>query len=351
MTRAEILFDPVAHRYTDTLGRVYTSVTTLLGWYSGKDFNTKYWGMFKALEVRPSVQKVKAHDDEKHYTVFYYSHTTGKVEELVLTLDELLCKPEFEQIRTVYYEILNTWKSKAKEATDAGHEEHNYLEDCIDDLYRGKDQLQIGDIAINRDFKYKVTTIQELDVSPFKSTHPSIYLMLADAIGAGYTLYAEKRLYSVDHLLCGTSDLVMERNGDCYIVDWKTNKDKLHFESGYYKKVWNTDKTKKIKGEWVKSYKPTYMQYPVSHIESSKGTGYQLQLSIYGRLCEYWGLNCLGLILVHIQRMVDENDEPILDERQKQKYHTPVFYQLPILRTEVDNILNHNFSLRVKQSK
>ena len=102
----------------------------------------------------------------------------------------------------------------------------------------------------------------------------------------------------MDYLISGTIDILCIRDNDFVILDWKTNRDGLKFESGYYKK----DKTiipNQLTNEWVSTDKR--MLPPLSHMQDCNGNHYTMQLSLYAIGVEMiLGIPCVGLGLCHI---------------------------------------------------
>jgi hypothetical protein len=80
-------------------------------------------------------------------------------------------------------------------------------------------------------------------------------------------LFSERMLYCLENMVAGTSDLIERVGNVINIDDFKTNKklDKRNFYG-------------------------QYMLHEVSHLEDCNFNHYQLQLSIYGYLCELKGL-------------------------------------------------------------
>jgi len=143
----------------------------------------------------------------------------------------------------------------------------------------------------------------------------------------GFTLYAEKRVYNPILGLAGMIDVFLAKGKHFIILDWKTNKDLLRFESGYYKKAWKdvNGVRRKVRTEhWIKN--ENRLLYPIGHLDECKGSVYSMQLSLYAFLCECWGMVQLDLQLCHIRRNEDVE-------------FSPLFYQIPYLKEEVKNML------------
>ena len=141
-----------------------------------------------------------------------------------------------------------------------------------------------------------------LDVERFKEAtgnkYEEIYRVFDFYIQRGYTIYSEIALFLMDYLISGTIDILCIRDSDFVILDWKTNRDGLKFESGYYKK----DKTtipNQLTNEWVPTDKR--MLPPLGHMQDCNGNHYTMQLSLYAIGVEMiLGIPCVGLGLCHI---------------------------------------------------
>ena len=253
-----LYFDEEPHRYTDTMGNEYLSVTTFIGKYHEK-FDAKYWARIKAKEQ-------------------------GKTEK----------------------QILKEWDRIRNEACERGTNKHNGIEDAIKDVSQFKDaikyltMIESGRCCTVADIPNLIP--KPLDVERFKEAtgnkYEEIYRVFDFYIQRGYTIYSEIALFLMDYLISGTIDILCIRDTDFVILDWKTNRDGLKFESGYYKK----DKTtipNQLTNEWVSTDKR--MLPPLSHMQDCNGNHYTMQLSLYAIGVEMiLGIPCVGLGLCHI---------------------------------------------------
>ena len=253
-----LYFEEKDHRYTDTLGNEYLSVTTLIGKYHEK-FDVKYWARVKAKEQ-------------------------GKTEK----------------------QILKEWDKIKNAACERGTHKHNGIEDAIKDVSQFKDAIKYltmvesGRCVTVADIPNLIP--KPLDVERFKEAtgnkYEEIYRVFDFYIQRGYTIYSEIALFLIDYLISGTIDILCIRDTDFVILDWKTNRDGLKFESGYYKK----DKTtipNQLTNEWVSTDKR--MLPPLSHMQDCNGNHYTMQLSLYAIGVEMiLGIPCVGLGLCHI---------------------------------------------------
>lgn len=251
-------FQEEGHKYNDTLGNNYLSVTTFIHNYV-KPFDKKYWLHKKAKEL-------------------------GITEK----------------------QLAKQWQDITDEACSRGTATHNGIEDAIKDVSMFKnaikylDQVETGrcvTVADIPNFKAK-----PLDIEKFKEAtnnkYEEIYRVFKYYTDKGYTIYSEIGAFLIDYLISGTIDVLCIRETDFVILDWKTNRDGLKFKSGYFKK----DKTvtpNQLTNEWVD--KDERMLPPVAHLQNCNGNHYTLQLSLYAIMVEMiLGIPCTGLGLCHI---------------------------------------------------
>lgn len=324
--QVKLFFDPVEHKYTDDENNVYTSVTTLIGKYE-PPYPSQYWAVYRALDQTgfrlvpsPETQTIKV---------------VGKNGITLNTNAQALFKFIQEGkivTKKTPLEIQTEWEKEAEEACLIGTEKHDYLEECINKFYaETKTEVNKTDdtnSTASKGFKFKIKTIKELDDSPLKLTDPEIYNLLVRYLKNGFTLYAEKRVYSYFYKVSGTIDVLAIKGKEFVIIDWKTNKHELKFNSGYYKKTWNADRTEKVKTKtWVST--SAKMLKPIHHLPHCKGTVYSLQLSIYAHLVERWGYTCTGLVLCHLLK--------VRNPRKKNK-----FYSISYHKKEAISMLDDN---------
>ena len=204
--------------------------------------------------------------------------------------------------------------------------------------------------------------VTPLDVEKFKDAtdnkYPEIYNVFQYYLDNGYNIYSEIAVFDPKLLISGTIDILCHRSTDFVILDWKTNRDGLKFESGYYKK----DKTTippQLTNEWVKTR--DRMLPPLAHLDECNGSHYTMQLSIYGRLCErILEIPCTGLGLCHIASpfILNNYGQPL---RDTDGYHvdengneTVTWYRINYLSKEADALfadryVKLNKEVKVKQ--
>jgi len=297
-----LYFDEGPHKYTDSNGNEYISTTTIIGNYVPK-FDKKYWAHKKAVEQGVS---------EK--------------------------------------EILRQWDKIKNEACDRGSDKHNDIENAIKNASKFKEAIKYletresGMVVTVADIPNLIPI--PLDIEQFKTATEHKYKEIYDVfdyyINAGYTIYSEIGVFDPELLISGTIDILCIKEDQFVILDWKTNRDGLKFESGYYKK----DKTtipNQLTNEWVRKYDK--MLPPLNHLDECNGSHYTMQLSIYARLVErILEIPCVGLGLCHIASpfVLNSYGQPL---RDFDGYHVDpngtdkiTWYKINYLRNEADAI-------------
>lgn len=273
-----LYFDEGPHKYTDSLNNEYRSVTTLIGDYY-PHFDADYWAHKKAKEQGKSEKAIRA---------------------------------EWERIKN--------------EACERGTKTHNGLEDAIKEVSKFKNAIRYLDAVGSG----RVITIADipalipkpLNIDEFKEAtenkYQEIYRVFDFYTERGYTIYSEIGAFLMDYLISGTIDIFCYRPTDFVILDWKTNRDGLKFEAGYYKKDKSTVPNQ-LTNEWV--HKKEMMLPPLSHLENCNGEHYTMQLSLYALMAEIiLEIPCHGLGLCHIGSpwILNAYGQPF---RDKEGYH------------------------------
>lgn len=254
-----LYFTEEGHKYTDTLGNSYSSVTTLIHDNYVPKFDKKYWLHKKAKEL-------------------------GITEK----------------------QLEKQWKNITDEACNRGTAIHNGLEDSIKEISMFKNAIRY----LNQVDNGRVITVADipffkakpLDIEQFKratdNKYDEIYRVFQFYTEKGYTIYSEIGVFLIDYLISGTIDILCIRDTDFVILDWKTNRDGLQFQAGYFKKD-KTCKPVQRTNEYV--LKNEYMLPPLSHLPNCNGYHYTMQLSMYARMVELiLNIPCVGLGLCHI---------------------------------------------------
>ena len=254
-----LYFKEEGHKYTDSNGNSYTSVTTLIHDNYVPKFNKKYWLHKKAKEL-------------------------GITEK----------------------QLEKQWQDITDEACTRGTITHNGLEDAIKEVSKFKNAIKYlnkindGRVVTVADIPY--LKVKPLDIEEFKKAtdykYDEIYRVFQFYIDKGYTIYSEIGTFLIDYLISGTIDILCIRDKDFVILDWKTNRDGLQFEAGYFKKD-KTCKPPQRTNEYI--LKKEFMLPPLNYLPNCNGYHYTMQLSMYARMVELiLDIPCVGLGLCHI---------------------------------------------------
>lgn len=302
-----LFFDEGPHKYTDTLGNEYRSVTTLIGDYYNH-FNADYWAHKKAREQGKSEKQIRA---------------------------------EWDRIKD--------------EACERGTKTHNGIEDAIKEVSKFKNCIRY----LNDTGSGRVITIADvpaliptpLNIEEFKDAtqnkYPEIYRVFDFYTEKGYIIYSEIGAFLIDYLISGTIDIFCYRPTDFVILDWKTNRDGLKFEAGYYKKDKSTIPNQ-LTNEWIK--KKQSMLPPLNHLDDCNGMHYTMQLSLYAIMAEIiLDIPCVGLGLCHIGSpwVLNKYGQPL---RDSEGYHvdpngeeTVKWFKIQYLKNEAKALLKDRY--------
>lgn len=300
-----LYFQEEGHKYTDTNGNRYLSVTTFIHDNYVPKFDKKYWLHKKSRELGISEKSLE-----------------------------------------------RQWQAITDEACARGTATHNGIENAIKDVSMFQNAIKyLTDIKSGR-----VVTVADipnmfakpLDVESFKEAtgnkYPEIYRVFQYYTDYGYTIYSEIGAYLIDYLISGTIDILCIRDTDFVILDWKTNRNGLQFESGYFKKD-KTTKPAQLTNEYI--LKDERMLPPLNHLPNCNGSHYTMQLSMYAKMVELiLGIPCTGLGLCHIGSPFvknaygmpyrDENNQYPIDPNGKETVH---WYKINYRKAEAEAIL------------
>jgi hypothetical protein len=264
--KRNIYFDEEQHKYTDNLGNPYTSVTTLI---------SKYYEGFKAIEIAEACEHIGK--NPKHPKYLKYKGKTVK-------------------------QLLYEWEKNKDDACEKGTKKHNYFELAVREStnYRKiksnfqNNRIYTIDDIINDD------TIGRIDIDFFekkgiKENYPQIFNIIKELTDKGFLIYAEIGVYDSVNMICGLIDIILIRNKEFIILDWKTNSMPIRYEAGYFEK----DDYGQITDNFIN--KDSYFYTPLNNIPASTGHKYSMQLSGYANMVESFGFKHLGSILTHIR--------------------------------------------------
>lgn len=305
-----LYFNEAAHKYTDSIGNKYISCTTLWGEYEEKqDFS----------QIAIACERIGRNPRHPKYNKY-----RGKSRS----------------------QIERDWEKITEIALADGNEKHNYLEDAVKTAsgYKrfGREQFindriyTIADILENHN--YGLINLEHFIKTGIKDRYPQIFELLSSFVKQGYRIYSEIGTYSVHYLVSGLIDLLLVKGNRFFIVDWKTNRADIRFESGYFEK----DNAGVLTDQFV--YTRKYFLPPIHHLEASVGNKYTLQLSMYDYLTEQFGLICDGNLLCHIRKTNYTGDEQVVKDNPdleligKQRVD---FLPIAYLKDEVESTLEH----------
>ena len=164
-----LYFKEEGHKYNDSNGNSYTSVTTLIHDNYVPKFNKKYWLHKKAKELGISEKQLEAQ-----------------------------------------------WQAITDEACSRGTITHNGIEDAIKEVSMFKKAIQYltkiddGRVVTVADIPY--LRVKPLDIEEFKKAtnykYEEIYRVFQFYIDKGYTIYSEIGAFLIDHLISGTIDIL-----------------------------------------------------------------------------------------------------------------------------------------------
>ena len=301
----KLIFKEEGHKYNDSFGNEYKSVTTLLHSYVPK-FEKFYWLRKKAKELGISEKK-----------------------------------------------LAQQWQDITDEACSRGTKTHNGLEDGIKGSSMFKDAVKHmirpnGEMVTIADIPDINLNIKELNIKEFieatENKYPKIYNVFNYYTNNGYKIYSEIGGFLIDYLISGTIDVLLIRDDQFLIGDWKTNRGGLKFEAGYYKKD-KSQKPHQQTNEWIS--KKEFLLPPVNHLPNCNGLIYNLQLSMYAYMVELiLGIPNAGLWLAHIDSDFVLNEYGMPKRFPDGLYHineNPVekvtLFKMKYLRDEIKMIL------------
>lgn len=311
-----LFFEEKEHKYTDSKGNNYMSVTTLIHNNYVPEFDKEYWLRRKAKEL--NIPKAK---------------------------------------------LAQQWKALTDEACNRGTLTHNGIEDAIKEVSMFKeaikhlDNIKSGRMTSVADIPN--LNVKPLDIEKFKiateNKYEDIYKVFQVYIDNGYKIYSEIGAYLIDYLISGTIDVLCIRETDFVILDWKTNRNGLQFTSGYFKQ----DKSSvphQLTKEYVET--KTYMKAPLNKLPDCNGSHYTMQLSIYALMVEIiLGIPCTKLGLCHIGHPFVKNkygmplrtkdNKFIIDPNGKD---TIKWYTIPYLKEEASAVLKDRY-LKLQSDK
>ncbi|MCK4501088.1 hypothetical protein KAU11_11370 [Candidatus Babeliales bacterium] len=297
-----IYFDEPTHKYYDDFGNPFTSTTTIVEkYYEAFDTNGMAYRCYRAgLNGNPKYK--------------------GK------TVKQLKAQ----------------WKKKNKDSLVAGTIEHDYLEvatKAAGNYYKIQNKLKtkqiytIQDVMDNK--RLGVLDLNSEKLLDVKKKYPYIYMTFEILNANGYRILSEVGLFDIHWLVTGLIDIMAVKEDTFKIVDWKTNNDDIRFEAGYWEHDVN-DVAYNYRLQFKKMYQP------IMNLDDSVGNHYALQLSIYARLAEQFGLVNNGIILYHLRKFPYGIDNPLMHGNSWKNLNQVNVWKMPYLKTDVERMLDHH---------
>lgn len=307
MEKHRIYFDEVKHRYYDDFNNPFTSVTTVI---------SKYTPPFP--------------DD-----MAYNCYLSGK-------------KGNPKYAGKSAAQIKEEWRLKTEKSLAQGNKDHNFFEDAIKDAgsyyrtsfgFKGNQIYTIEDVIQNE--QLGVMDLNSEKMLVVKRDFPYVYQLLEVFVSNGYRVLSEVGIFNLRWLISGLIDLPLIKGNKVYILDWKTNNDDIMFEGGH----WDHDRDGKTTG-----YRRTLkkMLSPINTLDDCTGSHYAMQLSTYGRLCEEFGLEVAGILLLHIRKFPYKFGHPHhdygfdIDGKRQVDIH-----KIPYLKSEVERMAEDHIGNQV----
>lgn len=312
-----IYFDELNHKYSNELGITYTSVTTIIG---------KYYEKFDKEAIAKACEKIGKNPNHPKY-----NHYKGKTAK----------------------QLLKEWEETTELSCDFGSKRHNYLEDFVKTNNGYKlnnnfinDQIYtLDDIIYNHNFGR--INLKKLQKNGLDKKYPLIYKTLIELTKLKFNIYAEIGVYDDLYGVSGLIDILAVNltTYEFIIIDWKTNKAPIKFDSGYFEK---TEDGRLNLNKFINTDK--WMKYPISHLKDSVGIHYTLQLSMYAYLSSTFGFKLKGIILFHIRPIEErfktrEEYEEVIETYNIQYLENDVKLILDDHKTKINHQTNLLFQL------
>ena len=310
---SNIYFKEVGHRYTNEAGNEYISATTIIGKYEIK-FDEK------ANQIARACSKI---GKNRHH-------------------------PKYEKYKGMSpSQILAKWERAKIKGQDIGNAKHSYLETSVKDASSFYSVFGTKYKSTNPDIPVLLYTVEnikdnpnsgQLDLDYFVSTgvkdkYPKIFNIIEAFVRDGWRIYSEVGVFHNGFLISGLIDILFVKGNKFVILDWKTNKDDVVFEGGYWEKDINDVTT---------TYKQTddTFRFPLHKLELSVGNKYALQLSLYAFLAEELGLTHVSNILCHIRHEpYDIGDDDIIEHPDWLGKNKVDVMPMPYLKHDIQNMI------------
>ena len=280
----KIYFDVEQHKYTDNVGP-FTSVTTVLG---------KYGNEFDAEIVAKRCEQAGKNPESKSYEKY-----KGKTAA----------------------QIMKEWDDNRDKAASNGTAKHDYIEKSIMAATGHKDPIEPNRLFTIEDVTEDMGVLDiEILRERIGEKYPEIFQRLSKLAELGFRFFAEICVFNLHLRVSGLIDLLLIKDDRFIVMDWKTNRDDILYESGFTEKLADGTRTGKFKTDNKK------MKEPLAHLADSVGNHYNLQIGGYAWLMEQFGYKNLKTMNTIFQIRDVEGQEkervdviPLFDYRDNSK--------------------------------
>ncbi len=309
-----IYFNEKEHTYTNEFGSKYISATTIIGKYENK-FSDKEKDIARAC--------ARIGRNPTHPKYLRYKDKSAKT-------------------------ILAEWKATRDKACNIGNTKHGYLETSVKksngffDVFKSKYNTK------NSSDSVQLFTIEDVLLTPevgklnlnyfintgVKDKYPKIYNIIETLVNDRWNVYSELGVFNNDSLISGLIDIIFIKGKSFIILDWKTNKNPIRFEAGYWAKDNNGKITNYVLSDDI--FKP-----PLNNLAQSVGIKYSLQLSTYDYLVEQFGFTFVANILCHITHDVyTYEDEEVVDDKSLVGKNKVNILPIKYYKQDIINMIN-----------
>ena len=283
----KIYFNESLHKYTDEFDNPYTSTTIIID---------KYMVKFDAKTMSVACEKIGRNPKHPKY-LKYKGKKAWQIEQDWLLTGKIACDNG------------NTKHSFLELGVKGSNGYNDYLKDVPEFINgtKGIKLLTINDVINNHSFGR--ISLDKLALTGIKERYPKIYKAIEHFTLQGYYIYSELGVYDCERLVSGCIDLILINfdTKEFIIIDWKTNRQDIRFDSGYFEKdIHGKDTT-----NWIATNQ--ICKPPLATLASSTGNKYTLQLSTYAYLVELRGFTCKNIILYQIRESELENDLEVVN--------------------------------------
>ena len=315
MEKVEIYLNVGKHKYKDNLDRSYISTTTLI---------EEYEHLFDSYGISKSCAAIG--NNPEHPDYLKYKGLTAE-------------------------EIRKNWEKDAIKGQERGNKDHDYLDNSIKvaNGFNIKSSIlgdsvklyTVADIFDNNSFG--ILDLHVLEEEGIEERFPKIYQILSRFVKAGWKIYSEICTFHPLFLISGLIDVLLVKDKNFVVLDWKTNKSDIVNVSGYFKK----DKDGELTTEFIETNKT--FKYPLSYLPESTSNKYGLQVSTYAYLTEQFGFTCVGIVLCHIrhENYTIDNCEDIswIDKQRVDKLI------IPYMKKDVKKMITHYNKINLGASR